>query len=293
MDPAFNDPQYLNVSHQENPPILAAAIGYCQLLKWPVFPVHSVLNGNCTCGKVNCSSPGKHPRTFNGLKAATTDKEMIINWWKKWPNANIGVPTGNKSGFFVLDIDTRHNGLESLDQLTDRYGKLPDTVAAITGSKGYHFLFKHCRGVRNKVNLVQGIDIRGEGGYIIVSPSSHISGCQYEWVLSSHPLQIGITDSPKWLLDMVLIEKRDQIKAKSSSYWLDIIQGLGEGQRNNAAASLAGYLLKRYIDPYLVVEILRLWNERNRPPLDPCELETIINSIAGKELVRRRCGKTK
>ncbi|WP_251033636.1 bifunctional DNA primase/polymerase [Bacillus sp. ISL-75] len=121
-------------------PILQAALGYSRLLKWSVFPLHSVVNGHCTCNNKECTSPGKHPRIYNGLKSATTDKATIINWFTRCPDSNIGIVTGSKNGFFVLDVDPRHKGHESLEQLIYRFGKLPNTVEAITGSKGNHYL---------------------------------------------------------------------------------------------------------------------------------------------------------
>jgi hypothetical protein len=68
-------------------------------LGWPVFPVHSIENGVCTCRKGrNCGSPGKHPRTKKGFKAVTTDKTKIHRWWKDHPESNIGIATGKVSG---------------------------------------------------------------------------------------------------------------------------------------------------------------------------------------------------
>ncbi len=71
----------------------------------PVFPLHTpTKDSSCSCGKPKCDSVGKHPRTKNGLKDATTDKKQIREWWGKWPNANIGIPTGSQSGFIVLAV---------------------------------------------------------------------------------------------------------------------------------------------------------------------------------------------
>src|SRR5258708_4797649 len=72
---------------------------------FPVFLVHSAPNGRCSCGKSDCEHPGKHPRTKHGFKDATTDPEKIKKWWGKWPDANIGIPTGAPSRLLILDID--------------------------------------------------------------------------------------------------------------------------------------------------------------------------------------------
>ena len=66
-----------------------------------VLPLYSIKNGKCTCGK-NHPRPGKHPRTLRGWKDATTDLDTVRRWWEKWPNANIGMVTGE---LVVLDVD--------------------------------------------------------------------------------------------------------------------------------------------------------------------------------------------
>lgn len=260
------------------------ALFYSQMFGWAVFPLHSIVDGRCTCNK-KCSSPGKHPKIFNGLNAASADLEVIKSM--DWKNSNIGIATGAKSGFFVIDVDGKE-GMETLERLQKQHGKLPTTVQQITGSGGRHIFFKYRGEIRNKVNFLPGLDIRGDGGYIVASPSIHVSGNKYKWELSSHPLKVKISEPPVWLMQMLVETKNKSFQNKSSSYWVNIFKGVNKGHRNNAAASLAGYLFRRYVDPYLVVEILHLWNERNNPPLTKKELNTVIDSIAGKELRRRR-----
>lgn len=271
---------------------LKAAIAYSQQLNWAVFPLHSIVNGQCTCGK-KCSSPGKHPRTANGLKAATTDAAIIEEWFSKWPDSNIGIATGEISGFFVIDID-RHktNGFEAWEQLIDHFGKRPETVEAITGGDGAHLLFKYHEGIGNRTDLLPGIDVRGQGGFIVAAPSNHQSGKVYTWELSSHPLEIEVAEAPDWLLNLVTRKPTEAPQKQPKSHWADIMSGVSEGGRNAAATSLAGYLFRRYLEPSLIVEIMNLWNlERNDPPLEQSELNMVINSIAGKELQRRKGGK--
>ncbi|MBL0290904.1 MAG: bifunctional DNA primase/polymerase [Betaproteobacteria bacterium] len=92
-----------------------------------IFPVHEPLpDGSCSCRKADCSKPGKHPRTRNGLKAATTSEEQIRRWWQTAPSANIGLPCGAVNSVVVLDVDGAA-GVESLQRLTDQNGPLPAT----------------------------------------------------------------------------------------------------------------------------------------------------------------------
>jgi len=100
-----------------------AALAYAARLNWKVFPCYSVgENRVCSCGDMACNSPGKHPRAENGFKAATTDEGIIRQWWTQGPDANIGVATGAASGFDVLDVDPRHGGNESLEDLEGTTG---------------------------------------------------------------------------------------------------------------------------------------------------------------------------
>lgn len=211
--PAFNP------SHASAPMnMLPAALAYAQRLNWPVFPVQGISNGHCTCGDPQCDRPGKHPLgklVPHGLKDSSTDPEVISRWWREAPWANIGVVTGAVSGLIVLDVDTIKGGDDSLFDLERDYGKLPETVMALTGSGGFHYLFEHPGGktrIKNSVdNLGVGLDIRGDGGYIVVAPSLHIQGRQYAWEESCKPLIATIAPVPPWLLAKI----RDERKTKT------------------------------------------------------------------------------
>jgi hypothetical protein len=153
---------------------------------WPVFPLHSIRNdGRCTCSDPDeCgTNAGKHPRTEHGLHDATVDEAQICKWWRRWPNANIGVPTGAASGLMVLDIDPRHGGSESLEVLLRKFGPLPNTLEQLTGGDGRHIVLKHPGGHIPSRALpgAIGIDVKADGGYIVVAPSLHRSGKRYAW----------------------------------------------------------------------------------------------------------------
>lgn len=121
---------------------------------------------------------GKVPITSNGYKDATTDVQTIREWWNKTPNANIGIATGEVSGFSVVDVDIKDGraGEESAQKLG-----LPfhDTLTVRTASGGWHYYFAHTEGFRNRAGLLPGIDTRGDGGYV-VGPGSVIDGEMYD-----------------------------------------------------------------------------------------------------------------
>jgi predicted P-loop ATPase len=130
---------------------------------------------------VNCDKkPGKHPIESAWQKRATTDKKQIRKWWAAHPDANFGVATGHDSGIFVVDIDGE-KGFSSLAELEEKNGKLPETFTVQTGSGGLHFYFSYPDfEIRNKQGWQPGIDIRGEGGFVVGPLSTHVSGHSYE-----------------------------------------------------------------------------------------------------------------
>ena len=177
--------------------LLTQAIRYAER-GWSVFPVHSAVDGKCSCGRV-CGRPAKHPRTSNGWKDATNDRERIKRWWNDWPEANIGIACG-PSRIIVIDVDPRNGGDESLSELEVAHGPLPRTLTALTGGGGQHFYYD-VSGIDAKLPgrvLAQGIELQAAGQYVLAPPSMHISGRAYQW-------DVGQADSPEfppsWLTD--------------------------------------------------------------------------------------------
>jgi len=189
--------------------MLDAAIIYVSY-GWAVFPVHSISDGACTCGNPKCKSPGKHPLTRHGFHDASTDPDIIRRWWKKYPWANIGIATGEKSGrLLVIDIDTKQekgiSGEETWQEVDKGY---PSTVEVITGSGGRHLYFTYPDGIRltsGQDRIGPCVDIRADGGYVVTPPSLHRSGRRYEWEASSDPTDgvvVGVV--PDWLATLCL-----------------------------------------------------------------------------------------
>lgn len=161
-----------------NPQIQMALVYYLADLNLRVFPLHDVESGVCSCPKgVRCGKDsGKHPRVTAWQKEATNDFEKVINrWWKKWPNANIGIPTGRLNDMFVIDIDKP----AVWDRLILEHGNTPPTYEYITGGGGRHLWFNYPEDqliTNSKGGFPLGIDIRGDGGYILAPPSKTLKG---------------------------------------------------------------------------------------------------------------------
>ncbi len=278
-----------------------AATWYADELGWPVLPLHNIENGACTCKRAECGSPGKHPRSPHGLKDASTEAGQITSWWGRWPEANVGVVTGATAGIVAIDVDTRHGGDNSLAELVRVHGELPATVEALTGGGGRHLVFKHPGGtVRNRSNLRPGIDVRGDGGYVVAPPSDQATGGSYHWREGRAPFDIRPAELPTWLHALVVSPARHlqtepavpggngaeaaRLLAAASRY-AERAAPAAEGERNTAAFNLAGHLLAfragalRLTTPQ-VLALVRQWNARNAPPLPEDELSRAVESAA-------------
>ncbi len=145
----------------------------------------------------------KTPLTPNGFKGATRFPRIIERWWSDWDDAAVGLPTGEKTGFFALDIDNKPGGANGFDWLTEmeaEHGPLPDTARVTSPNGGMHVYFKYVVGTRNRGALGAGVDIRSEGGYVIAADSVMADGRSYRWVGDTRE----IADAPAWLLDLLL-----------------------------------------------------------------------------------------
>lgn len=164
---------------------LEAALDYARL-GWRVVPI---LAGS------------KRPALTRWTEHASTDEATIKGWWDGHDDYGVGIATGPSSGFWALDVDD----FDSLRDLEQRYEVLPDTRTSITGSGGYHFLFRwpdDGRDIRNDAGrrLGPGLDIRGDGGQIVAPPTIHPNGTAYQWDAGTGD---DIADAPAWLLDLV------------------------------------------------------------------------------------------
>jgi hypothetical protein len=268
---------------------LDAALAYAAR-GFPVFPIYGIIEARgrfaCRCfHTIRCENPGKHPMTRHGLKDATTDAETVKQRWYCAPDANVGIACSAQC--CALDVDPRHGGDATLVALVRQHGPLPVTWTANTGGGGEHYFFRSATEIRNSVErLGDGLDIRGTGGYVVAPPSRHISGNSYEWKPGHAPDDVPLAVMPPWLFVPKPLKPAAPVPASS---WRALVRdGVTEGARNETIARLAGHFLRRHIDPVVTLEMMTVWNARRcRPPLPDAEVQTIVNSIAGRELKRR------
>ena len=216
--------------------------------------------------------PGKEPMTAHGVKDATTDQDVISQWWDNCPDANIGIATGSRSGGLVvidLDIDEDRglNGYEVLREWQQEHGEFPETWQSITGRGGYHLFYRDAARNSNRAALYEGVDIRGENGYVVAPPSVHENGRLYEWEQGPGDLQIA------------------QVNDKVAEFMLGPLpeqkaQGFQEperivvGQRVSALVKLIGSQRAKGLSTEAIRAAVKAENEaRCIPPLTDQELE--------------------
>ena len=243
--------------------LLKAALDYGRL-EWSVIPIEP---------------RGKRPLIpWEVYQHRRPEVPEIAEWFARWPDANIAIVTGVVSGLVVLDLDPRHDAEASLEQLQRVHGPLADTVEALTGGGGRHLYFAHPGSItHNRVGIAPGIDLRGDGGYVVAPPSIHATGEPYRW---THPPDVRYpAPLPGWLLHSAPQETTHH--GHPLAYWRRLLrEGVAEGERNNTLASLAGHLLHYGVDPEVTAELLLTWNvARCRPPLDEAEVLRTVESI--------------
>lgn len=188
-NPETND----SVLYMDKSKLLSYFLADCGLF---LFPIHSISSsGSCTCKKgASCTSPGKHPYLNLAWQKIATNSLVKLESWSKKREINYAVCTGRKSDktgkyLIVVDVDApEHEITESL----------PKTFSYKTGSGGFHYWYWSDVPIKNSVSqLANKVDIRGTGGYVIVPPSKHYSGNQYELLCDENE---AIADLPLEIL---------------------------------------------------------------------------------------------
>lgn len=214
--------------------MIEAVLSYAQN-GWPIFPLSP-----------NSKAPLKGS---NGHKDATKDLDKIHRWWSEHPTANIAVATGSLSGLIVFDVDPRHAGHESFKQLEKRYGPLPHTRMSRTAHGGLHRFYQHPNDGQRYPNAVElegllGIDVRGDGGYVVLPPSKLYNRLSYMWGKTDIP----IVPAPVWLLEALRNQKSQNERSPQGGHFVIASNGkhLGaavekarEGNRNKVGFDLA------------------------------------------------------
>lgn len=244
-----------------------------------VMPVHGLKwvkeELACTCGKPDCSNVAKHPIFFRWQQIGRESPATIEAWYRTYKDANLAVITGKESGIVVLDVDTKNNGYESLKAAEEQYEELPETPTVITGSGGRHFYFRHPGGrVGNRAKMFGGgVDVRGDGGFVVAPHSKHMKG-QYEWEVS--PEDCPFADLPQWLYRE--IQKPQANMATAAQVTGEVM--MSEGGRDNWLTSMAGTLRRRGAGVDAIARCLWVLSKYHcDPPMGQDDVMRIAKSV--------------
>ncbi|MCG3206080.1 MAG: hypothetical protein KCHDKBKB_02806 [Elusimicrobia bacterium] len=221
---------------------------------WAVFPV--VPNG-------------KKPLTPNGFKDASKSVYVVEQWWKKYPEANIGIATGQISNLAVVDVDVK-NGAKGLESIKTVKGLAP-TLIVKTPSGGWHYYYLLEKPLRSRNGLLPGVDLKADGGYV-VAPGSTIDDIPYEW-FDAEAHETAVPDS---IFEMV------ETNGRKKGHSEPVQEGpVTEGTRNATLASIGGTMRRRGLGYEEIAAALQVFNsKRCSPPLPETEVDSIAVSIA-------------
>jgi len=239
---------------------------------WSIIPVHAIVHGQCTCGNEECAAPGKHPRVrWNEYATRRPTKDEVVSWFTdEFPGSNIGAVTGTVSGFLVVDCDGKEGVISAKSSLD-----LPfPTLVSLTGGGGFHCFYKvNGSPIASKRNLYDKVDLKAEHGFVVLPPSKHVSGYKYRWFRKEPIAEIDLS---QFEMDT------GDISANERGWYSELLGGVDEGERSNAASKLSGRYAGMGMDMTFLWYGMREWNRHNRPPLPESELKTTVRFVYRK-----------
>ena len=242
------------------------AVSYASRYRWEVFPLMPRHKDN--------------PLIKWG-SGATSDPKLIAEMWTRWPQANIALATGKRSGVVIVDIDPRHDGDRTWAELQDIHGAAPDTLTSLSGrGDGGTHLYWQAPDIPLKSiagALGQGVDCKAQGGYVVLPPSIHPSGGTYCWDTDG----VAPAPAPAWLLALWPPAGHPSATESSNRPGAARLPAtITEGQRNTLFTSLAGSMRRRGATEGAIIAALLELNTTCPTPLPEPELRKIATSIS-------------
>lgn len=258
-------------------PCFKAALEYVEIHKLAAIP--------CVLfyGKSQEKAEKKPLVNWKDYQQKLPTMDELAEWWIKWPNAQVGIVTGAISGIFVLDIDVGYD-----EKLVHSLGIKHDTPISKTPSGGWHVFYKYPKDfdIQTRADLMGNnshLDCRGNGGFLVASPSVYPNGKPYKWFRSFD--QEKPKDAPESLMKILGLDNNNN-KIFERKNFRDLASGVSSGSRNQTATSIIGVLV-RYLPEYYwgttAWPLIVAWNEQNTPPLPSEELYITYESICNKE----------
>lgn len=226
----------------------------------------------------------------NGLHDCFDNPEDARKLWTRWPNLNVAIVCGKVSGnLVVLDFDEDDekdvHGFDTLAEWEDEHGELPRTATAITGRGGMHYLYRASRPVHPSVNRDKGVDVRGEGSYIVAPPSVHPNGSLYRWNAGEAPWEVEVAEADANVLAFVDdIQRNGGVDQDAPEYErFTLPEHIKRGARDDTLYRYGCSLRSRGYPDDAIKSMLREANaERCIPPMDDDEIQRIVRQVCKK-----------
>lgn len=218
----------------------------------------------------------KRPILDDWPNACSTDEARITSWWEQWPESNVGIVTGEKSGVTLLDFDTQETVDDWLNFCEVFLGGEPETVTALTPGGGRHYYFAYTPHLRTGAAVVKkGWDVRNDGGYAAAAPSIHPNGGTYQWLRA--PDEVPFLELPQAVIDLYLEamkRERSNVRAKQGP--------IPVGQQETTLTKLAGAMLRQGASLEEIQAALLEAANRCDPPMAERDALRIANSIGSR-----------
>ena len=184
---------------------------------FPVVPLHGTNGGKCTCGRNDCETPGRHPRTKNGIQDATTDSDLIKALWTRLRRAKIGIAMGTQAGFVAIIADG-DAGRTSLRKLEGQHNKaLPKTVTFRDCERRVRlFAFSSAYLCDRSHDLGKGLTVVGDGGYVVAPSRIDNRSAERRFVSGRALGEIDVAPAPLWLERLINVDTVDGSVTASS-----------------------------------------------------------------------------
>lgn len=244
--------------------VLDTAIEYATKYKWSIIPL-----------KPQDKKPYIKWEPYQKRPATITD---IRQWWSKYPDAMIGVITGQVSGLSVIDIDSQGGQKAVTDLLPDNFV----APTAVTPRGGMHIYLKYCPDLRTSSDVLPGVDVRSEGGYVAVPPSLSSSGKKYVWKLLKNPGKVKVPEIPS-ALKQVLATGRLPVSIGVADKNLFV-----EGRRDNDLFHAANCMIRGGLEPPVAQEVLKRLAKTCTPPFPDFEAQVKVKSALDRAIRRDR-----
>ncbi|CAI8331023.1 MAG: Uncharacterised protein [Oceanospirillaceae bacterium UBA2001] len=207
----------------------------------------------------------KSPYIKSWQGKATSDALTVEKWWWRWPEANIAMPTGHQSGFVAVDVDVKNgvDGYESLSSIEAMFG-VQGTRRIETPSGGVHLIYRCTQKVKSRVGILDGIDIRGDGGYI-VAEGSVIGGSAYKVIHDVLPEEMTM-DMVSWINDTQNTKSHSKIS-------------VAKGERNTHIFKLASSYRGQDLDIESALKACKHIAQSFIPPLEEAEVIATVENV--------------